>query len=197
MSVHDKKWDKLLKIKTTGRDDSKADLYRYSYEPTPYTVLERLVNGGLIGKNDVILDYGCGKGRVGFFLSYHTKAKSIGIEYNEKVYEIAKKNQKKATLAEQICFIKQNAENYKVPVEVNRCYFFNPFSVEILERVIEKIIESYYLKPREIMLFFYYPSREYISYLMTINELECIGEIDCGDLFNGDNWRERIAIYKT
>ena len=56
-------WDKLLKIKTTGRDDSKADQYRYPYEPTPYSVLERLANSGNIRKNHVVLDYGCGKGR--------------------------------------------------------------------------------------------------------------------------------------
>ena len=66
-------WDKRLQIKTTGRDDSSADQYRYPYEPTPYTVLERLVNSGLIREGDVVLDYGCGKGRVGFFLSYQTQ----------------------------------------------------------------------------------------------------------------------------
>lgn len=27
-------WDKLLKIQTTGRDDSHSDTYRYPYEPT-------------------------------------------------------------------------------------------------------------------------------------------------------------------
>ena len=39
-------WDRLLKIKTMGRDDSNADQYRYPYEPTPYAVLERLANSG-------------------------------------------------------------------------------------------------------------------------------------------------------
>ena len=33
-------WDKLLQIKTTGRDDSNSDEYRYPYEPTPYSVLD-------------------------------------------------------------------------------------------------------------------------------------------------------------
>ena len=28
-------WDKMLKIKTTGRDDSHADAFCYPYEPTP------------------------------------------------------------------------------------------------------------------------------------------------------------------
>jgi hypothetical protein len=83
-----------------------------------------------------------------------------------------------------------------VPTEVNRCYFFNPFSVEILRKVMAKIIESYYLEPREILLFFYYPSEEYILFLMTIDELEFYDEIDCRDLFDEDNQRERITIFQ-
>lgn len=59
-------WDKMLKIKTTGRDDSHADAYCYPYEPTPYCVLERLANSGLIQKKQKLLDYGTGKGRVCF-----------------------------------------------------------------------------------------------------------------------------------
>ena len=51
-------WDKLLQIKTTGRDDSHADRFHHPYEPTPYSVLERLANKGFIGKRDVVLDYG-------------------------------------------------------------------------------------------------------------------------------------------
>ena len=44
----EQKWDKLLQIHTTGRDDSDSDQYRYPYEPTPYKVLERLANSGLL-----------------------------------------------------------------------------------------------------------------------------------------------------
>lgn len=57
------RWDKLLHIQTMGRDDSNSDQYRYPYEPTPYSVLERLANTGYIRKNNTLLDYGCGKGR--------------------------------------------------------------------------------------------------------------------------------------
>ena len=69
--------DKLLRIKTTGRDDSRADQYRYPYEPTPYSVLEQLANSGYIGKKNTLVDYGCGKGRVDFFMSYQTRCKTI------------------------------------------------------------------------------------------------------------------------
>ena len=46
----DERWDRLLGIRTTGRDDSRSDTYHYPYEPTPYSVLERLASSGLIRK---------------------------------------------------------------------------------------------------------------------------------------------------
>ena len=187
-------WDKLLNIKTSGRDDIKSDQYRYPYEPTPYCVLERLANSGLVRKGDVVLDYGCGKGRVSFFLSYQAKAKTIGIEYDERIYNLAVENSK--TARAKADFICKRAEEFEIPEDVNRCYFFNPFSVEILRSVMARIIDSYYTSPREIFLFFYYPSDEYTSYLSTIDELEFYDEIDCGDLFNDKNVRERIMIFR-
>ena len=190
-------WDKQLQIKTTGRDDSNSDQYRYPYEPTPYSVLERLANSGLIRKKDVLLDYGCGKGRVDFFLSYQTKAETIGIEYDERIYNSALENKKSYVSGRKVEFVLTNAEKYKVPTKVNRCYFFNPFSVEILRKVMARIMESYYDNPREIMLMFYYPSEEYISYLMTVDGLSFYDEINCGDLFERDNERERIMIFEV
>ena len=195
MIDHENAWDELLQINTIGRDDLKADAYRHPYEPTPYSVLERLAGSGLIGEDDVVLDYGCGKGRVGFFLSHQTKAKTIGIEYDDRIYRSALENQKTVVSGAKSEFVMARAEAYEVLPDVNRCYFFNPFSVEILHKVMARIIESYYENPRELFLFFYYPSDEYVSYLMTIDELEFYDEIECDDLFAGKDPRERILIF--
>ena len=197
MNNNENKWDKLLRIKTSGRDDSRADQYRYPYEPTPYSVLESLANAGYIGKKNTLIDYGCGKGRVDFFLSYQTRCKSIGIEYDDRIYATAVENQKQAAAAGRTSFLMENAETYQVPAEADRFYFFNPFSVEILRSVIGRVLESYYENPREMLLFFYYPSDEYISYLMTVYELAFYDEIDCCDLFDGENPRERIVIFEV
>lgn len=89
-----------------------------------------------------------------------------------------------------------NAENFPVPESVDRFYFFNPFSLEILQKVASRILESYYAAPREMLLFFYYPSDEYISYLMTVDEILFLDEIDCRDLFQGNDLRERIVIFE-
>ena len=196
MANSESAWDKLLKIKTTGRDDTGSDEYRYPYEPTPYRVLERLAGSGLFAGGNVVLDYGCGKGRVGFFLSYRTCARVIGIEYDSRIFQGALENQKTAAPRARADFLLTNAEVYDVPQAVDRCYFFNPFSVEILQKVMARILESYYAAPREIFLFFYYPSDEYISYLMTVDELEFYDEIECDDLFAGKDIRERILIFQ-
>ena len=196
MIDYENSWDKRLQIKTTGRDDENSDEYRYPYEPTPYCVLERLADSGLIHEGDVVLDYGCGKGRVGLFLSYQAKAKTIGIEYDDRIYQGASENRNAAVSKAKADFILTKAEEYEVPQAVNRLYFFNPFSVEILHKVMARIIESYYAHPREVFLFFYYPSDEYISYLMTVDELEFYDEIECDDLFPGKDTRERILIFQ-
>ena len=57
-------------------------------------------------------------------------------------------------------------------------------------------MDSYYENPREILLFFYYPSDYYISFLMTHNNVEFYDEIDCTDLFEDYNKRERIVIFR-
>ena len=191
------RWDKLLKIRTTGRDDSKADQYRYPYEPTPYSVLERLANSGLIRKNNTLIDYGCGKGRVDYFMAYQTKCKSIGIEYDERIYEKAMTNKETAVSSNKVIIELANAEKFEVLESVDKIYFFNPFSVEILQKVIAQILDSYYENIRTIQLFFYYPSDEYVSYLMTEEQLLFSDEIDCKDLFNGNNHREKILVFEV
>ncbi len=189
-------WDKLLKIKTTGRDDTNADQYRFPYEPTPYSVLERLANSGYIRKKNVLIDYGCGKGRVSLFLSYQTRCRSIGVEYDDRIYADAEVNRENGVSGRRTEFLKQGAEDFKVPSDADRMVFFNPFSVEILRKVIARVTESYYENPREILMFFYYPSDEYMSFLMTVDELEFMDDIDCRDLFPGEDPREKIVIFR-
>ena len=85
----EEQWDKKLKIHTTGRLDGHADQYHYPYEPTPYVVLERLAESGYLKKENILVDYGCGKGRVGFFLHYAVGCTSLGLEYDAEIFQQA------------------------------------------------------------------------------------------------------------
>lgn len=196
MKQKEVQWDKLLKIKTTGRDDSRSDQFRYPYEPTPYCVLERLAGSGLLGKKNRLLDYGTGKGRVCFYLSYQTRCRSVGIEYDERIFAGARENKYRAVSGAKTSFVLTNAEEYTVPEDIDSFYFFNPFSVEILNKVLARIYESCYEHPRNIRLFFYYPSDEYVSCLMTQEQLMFSDELDCRDLFEGNDPRERILVFE-
>lgn len=195
IGVNETKWDKLLRIKTSGRDDSRADQFRYPYEPTPYCVLERLAYNGYLGKKNVLIDYGCGKGRVDFYLAYQTRCRCIGIEYDDRIFRAAMINQENAVSSGRTEFVLSDAVTYAVPPEADCFYFFNPFSVEIFQRVLDQIRESFYQNPRKMLFFFYYPSTEYMSCLMTEDDLFYLDEIDCRDLFDGENQRERIMIF--
>ena len=187
-------WDAKLHIQTCGRDAARADAYRYPYEPTPYSVLERLADSGFLDENNLLIDYGCGKGRVGFFLNHKLGCQCCGIEYDERIYTQSMENLNTFG-GERVSFHCTHAEDFEVE-EADAFYFFNPFSVEILRAVLGQILESYYADPREMRLFFYYPSDEYVAYLMTNPFLMFVDEIDCSDLFDGNQERERILIFE-
>lgn len=189
------KWDKKLNIHTMGRDESTADMFHHPYEPTPYAVLERLADSGYIDNDSIVLDYGCGKGRVGFFLNHMLGCRTIGLEYDKKIYTHALQNQMNYGENDNITFLCQNAERYKIE-DANCFYFFNPFTIEILRAVILGILISYYENPRTMRLFFYYPDDDYVAYLMSTDELQFLDEINCQDLFRGKNPRERILIFE-
>lgn len=191
----ERKWDEKLNISTIGRDDSKEDTHHYPYEPTPYSVLERLVESGYISEENIVIDYGCGKGRVGFFLHRLLGCKVLGIDFDDRMYDFAQENLLKYGKSEKIEFLCEPAEKHEIG-DADCFYFFHPFSVEILQSVMGKIRKSYFDTPRKMQLFFYYPSDTYISYLMTIPELCFMDEIDCRDLFDEWNDRERIVIFE-
>jgi len=73
------------------------------------------------------MDYGCGKGCVGFFLSDCVKTRIIGIEYDERIYKGAMDNLKTAVSGIKSEFVLTKAEGYEVSGVVNRCYFLSYF----------------------------------------------------------------------
>jgi SAM-dependent methyltransferase len=197
MTDYEQEWDRLLNIKTTGRDDTISDFTRYPYEPTDYSVLEQVANTGLIRKNNTLIDYGCGKGRVSFFLSSQTKCRSIGVEYNPRLYEKALTNKDRACRGHLVTIVQQDATDFAVPQYADRAFFFNPFSTDILRTVMMNLLESCREFPRELLLFFYYPSKAYTDYLTTISQLSLVDSLDCCGISKGKDSREKLLIYKV
>ena len=185
----EREWDKRLHIRTVGREDE--DNPHYSpYEPTPYTVLRRLADSGHICRRDHLLDYGCGKGRVAFYMASVIGCRVTGIDHSRKLIDMAVENRRASGLGDRVILKCCLAEQYAVQDE-NAFFFFNPFSVKVFEGVVRKLAAKGIGK-----LILYYPSEDYVNCLNQIPEIEHVETIDCGDLFNGKNDRERIEIYR-
>ncbi len=197
----EQQWDEKLNIRTCGRDDSHSDEHHHPYEPTPYSVLERLAKSGYITDGSRVVDYGCGKGRVGFFLNHAVGCKVTGVEYDRDIWDEAMDNLLSSKMGGKVRFLNENAEDLE-PNDADSFYFFNPFTLEILQAVMRRIVDSYYEYPRTIRLFFYYPDDEYLSFLLAgdaaglTDELYFLDEIDCRDLFGGCDERERIMVFE-
>lgn len=191
----EEKWDMKLNVNTCVYDYSQEDYQNYGYDPTPYVVLEELVKLDLIKKDDIIVDYGCGKGRIGFFLNNQVGCKVIGIDHNKRLIKKAKNNLENYGYTEDIKFVYSKAEEY-VPDEANSFYLFNPFSSKIFRQVLKKIEESKKNNPREILIFFYYSTIEYKLYLPTENRLELIQSIEFEEDIINDVNPAKLDVYR-
>ena len=188
--------DRFLKIKTNGRDDSISNHINYPYEATPYITLQALANSGYITKCDKVIDYGCGKGRVAFYLAYSNKCNVIGVEYDPRLYNSANKNKETAISGFRVNFVNENASLFEIPDDVTVLYFFNPFSKDVLNDVINNLKKSKKRNAREVKLIFYYPSKEYMEYIKNVEELIHLEDISLIDSFKEYSEREVLTIYK-
>ena len=190
--------DKKLNIKTTG--DQKGFLksvHHNRYEPTPYSSLDLLFIEYRMNSRDHIVDFGCGKGRLNFYINYVFDASVVGIEANEALFYEALENKDRylqnfKNRADKIDFQFCLAEDYQISPSDNCFYFFNPFSVQLFMNVINNIIISAENYEREVDLILYYPSEDYIYYLETQTSFELEKEIKLPD----NNPNERFLIYR-
>lgn len=199
MAFDDYLMDAKLHIETTGRDDSCETPNVRAYEPTSYSVLERMLDEGYITSEDHIIDYGSGKGRVCIFFSDRTGCRSTGIELIRKFYEKALDNlmsyRKNASKGANIEFYNIKAQDYDLPDTANILFFFNPFSHKTFRAVMKRVLKSYEKAPRYIRLFIYYPQNAYIAYLSGLDEVMFDDEVDCRDLFLEEDDRNRVIIF--
>ena len=183
----EREWDKRLHIKTIGREDE-SSANCSPYEPTPYSVLERLAASGHITRRTRLMDYGCGKGRAAFFLASVVGCRVTGVDYSQKLIDIARENRRTSRLGDRVTLACCRAEQYEIGDE-NAFFFFNPFSEKIFESVLRRLRQT----GREVKLICYYPSE---AWLQCLEGVEQIDDIDCSDLFNGHDPREHIAVYR-
>ena len=79
--MNEQYYDAVLHIKTVGEQKGfNKSMHYHRYEPTPYSGLDELLNQYEIRSSDRIVDFGCGKGRLNFYMHHKCGASAVGIE---------------------------------------------------------------------------------------------------------------------
>ncbi|RUL49874.1 methyltransferase [Lysinibacillus antri] len=194
-------YDELFAINTMGhKSEVNNSVYYHPYEPTPYSALEELCKHYEVVASDHIVDFGCGKGRLNFFLNYKFHASCVGVEMNPDFFDEALQNEalyrkKIKKLKGDITFHNCLAEKYAIQPCENKFYYFNPFSVQVFIKVVHNILRSFEETKRNIDLILYYPSDDYRYFLDIQTSFELLKEVPLPGLVE-KNINERFLIYR-
>lgn len=136
------------------------------YQPTMALSFNRLLDTIPLPPDSVLVDFGCGKGRVLLLAVLRGIKKAVGIEFSPELCRIAESNIKiveKATGSRlDIEVIEGDATDYEIEDEQNVFFFFNPFDDVILEAVVKNMERSLQRKPREIAIVYYNPVHSHV-----------------------------------
>lgn len=127
------------------------------YEPTRYSTIQSLIDYLQPHNKDVLVEYGCGKGRVVCMFSRNDTGSSIGIEFDERLASIARSN---------IDRLKGRISTARIlaidaiefdPRDGTIFFIANSFGIETLELVLKQIHKSIIEFPRNIRIVYLNP----------------------------------------
>ena len=79
------------------------------YVPTPYDVVNRMLELAGVTKDDVVYDLGCGDGRIVITAAARFGARGVGIDYDPERIAEANANAERAGVQDLVTFIEQDA----------------------------------------------------------------------------------------
>lgn len=133
------------------------------YEPSqvmPLRKLFRTINP-FLPKERVLVDIGCGKGRVLLVASEFGFRSARGVEFARELCDIARANyeryKRKRRVLTEFEVIEGDASKYVVRPDENIIFMFNPFQDDILRKVLANISASIRARPRNVLIIFKNP----------------------------------------
>lgn len=147
----------LEKLNISSENKSRGN----PYQPTMARPFNRLMGKILLPADSVMVDFGCGKGRVLLLAVLGGVRRAVGVEFSAELCEIARKNvkivEKQVGRKLQIEIVEADVAHYNINDEQNIFFLFNPFDECILNKVIGNILKSLRRRERKILLIYYNP----------------------------------------
>jgi precorrin-6B methylase 2 len=133
--------------------DTESGNLRFAVRYQPSSAEEFALLVGKLGVEPgrfTFVDYGSGKGRVLLLAARHGFRRVVGIEFAQSLVETAARNLREVGLEERVELLHLDAAQFDPPAEPLVLYFFNPFGVEVLRPVLERIRRSLAEAPRPV-----------------------------------------------
>ena len=150
---------KVLRLDEVGLAASN----RQDYHPTPWLPLKRAFRDQNVTREDVLIDFGCGKGRVLFQAAMYPFRRVIGVELSAELAEIARRNVARSLPSfrcQDVQVINADVLTYAIPDDITIAYFFDPFHGEVFQAVLDKLVASVRRGPRELTIIYMDPHEE-------------------------------------
>lgn len=123
------------------------------YVPTPWSVIRRAFDSFPITKHDVLVDLGCGKGRVLVVACSYPFAEIIGVELIPQLAAVARRNLR----TESRCsVVVSDAGSFALPDHATVLFLFNPFTPTVDARVGQLLRASLSRAPRSVRVLAYH-----------------------------------------
>jgi SAM-dependent methyltransferase len=144
----DRIYDLAYNVKTSKQAElstldieSPNRIYGKKYQGTPYRVLKKLfrrVNRDF--SSSTMLDFGAGKGRTLIMGAKFGFKRLIGVDFSSELCIDARKNLSNSKLGgPKFEIVHADATRFPVPPEADVFYFYNPFTRQVLNHVLDNI----------------------------------------------------------
>lgn len=128
------------------------------YQPTHTIPLKKLFKTLQLNPGKILVDFGCGKGRVLLVASEFDFKEVRGIEFSPHLCSIAEKNcstfSSKSRTNTNFKVILSDVANYEIQDDETVFFLFNPFDKPVLSKVLHNISNSYTRSSRKIMIIY-------------------------------------------
>lgn len=128
----------------------------FSYIPSPYLPLFRIVSRFKPSRTDVVFDLGCGRGRSLFVFANSGVTKVVGIEFEKSLYGSLEENLRSFRGRRNIEIVNDDVLNCDMD-EATVVYMFNPFGGDTMRDLTGRLEDSLKRKPRKLSIIYWRP----------------------------------------
>lgn len=140
-----------------------AESEYHEYEPSGWRFLRRALRGIDVGRDDVFVDFGCGKGRVLVQAARRPFGRVIGVELSaeltEQAHELLDADRRRRR-CDSVELVVADVTEWEVPDDVTIAYTYNVLRGQSLQRLLDRLVDSVRRAPRRLILVYANPEHE-------------------------------------